>query len=438
MLEVTVIRADTERVRRALAKRGVRVDLSAFLALDQERRNTRTETERLRADRKRISAEVAGARRAGEGAEELQARAKELAALLTERESRLTELERECREFLDPLPNLPDEDVPAGGKERNEVLRTVGEPADLPFPAKDHVTLARSLDLVDYQRGTKLGGSGFWVYGGDGARLEWALLNYFVAAHLSDGYRFVLPPHILTHEAGYAAGQFPKFADEVFAVERGETGPERFLLPTSETALVNLHRDETLPEAELPLRYFAYSPCYRKEIGGYRSTERGTLRGHQFNKVEMFQFAHPERSDEAHDELLAKAERLVADLGLTYRVTRLAAEDTSAAMARTLDIEVLLPSVGGHVEVSSVSNARDYQARRGNIRYRPRHGRSAFVHTLNASGLATSRLMPALLEQHQREDGTVALPEVLRPWFPDLLLTPLTTARRLTAAERNA
>lgn len=234
----------------------------------------------------------------------------------------------------------------------------------------------------------------------------------------------MLPPHILTHEAGYTAGQFPKFADDVFSVERGDAGPERFLLPTSETALVNLHRDETLPEAELPRKYFAYSPCYRKEIGGYRAAERGTLRGHQFDKVEMFQFAHPERSDDAHAELLAKAERLVAGLGLAYRVTRLAAGDTGAAMAKTFDVEVWLPSIGEFVEVSSVSNARDYQARRGGIRCRPRQGRSAYVHTLNASGLATSRLLPAILEQHQREDGSVSVPEALRPWFPDSVLAP--------------
>lgn len=424
MLDVTVIREDPERVRRGLEKRGVRVDLSAFLALDEERRSARNETEQLRADRKRISESVARTQREGGSPDELRVLAKELGARLAEHETRLTELERECRAFLDPLPNLPDDDVVAGGKENNEVIQAVGTPQEFPFPAKDHVELAQSLDLVDYKRGTKLGGSGFWVYSGNGALLEWALLNYFVASHLRDGYQFILPPHILTYEAGYTAGQFPKFADEVFAVEQGDAGPERFLLPTSETALVNLHRDETLPEAELPKKYFAYSPCYRKEIGGYRSAERGTLRGHQFDKVEMFQFAHPERSDAAHEELLAKAERLVAELGLTYRVTLLAAEDTSAAMAKTFDVEVWLPSIGDYVEVSSVSNARDYQARRGNIRYRPHQGKSAFAHTLNGSGLATSRLLPALLEQHQREDGSVTVPEVLRPWFPDAVLTP--------------
>ncbi|MER5181524.1 serine--tRNA ligase [Streptomyces sp. NPDC002896] len=344
---------------------------------------------------------------------------------LTATEGKLAGLEQARRAFLDPL-NLPDTDVPAGGKENNAVVREVGQRPEFRFTPRDHVSIARRLGLVDHERGTKLGGSGFWLYRGNGALLEWALLNYFVAAHVRDGYEFMLPPHVLTFAAGYTAGQFPKFADEVFALEQGEQGPERFLLPTAETALVNPHRDETLPEAELPKRYVAYTPCYRKEAGGYRTAERGTLRGHQFNKVELFQFTHPDASDAAHAELLGKAEELVQELNLHYRITRLAAGDTSAAMAKTYDVEVWLPSVGAYVEVSSVSNARDYQAGRANIRCRPRQGKSAYLHTLNASGLATSRLVPAILEQHQRADGTVDVPEVLRKWIPSgVLAAPL-------------
>lgn len=416
MLDVTLIREHPEHVQRALAKRGVRVDLAGFLEVDGEFRRIRTEIERLRADRRVRSEQVARLRREGGASDDLVAEAQAIGARVAEREARLAELEAARADFLDPLPNLPDDDVLPGGKENNEVLRHVGAEPKFDFPAKDHVQLAESLRLVDYQRGVKMAGSGFWVYRGDGAMLEWALLNHFVESHRRAGYEFILPPHILGHEAGYAAGQFPKFADDVFAIEPGAAGPQRFLLPTSETALVNMHRDETLADAELPKKYFAYSPCYRKEIGGYRSTERGTLRGHQFQKIEMFQFTRPEESDAAHDELLGRAEQLLADLGLHYRVTRLAAEDISAAMARTYDVEVWLPSIGTYMEVSSVSNARDYQARRGNIRYRPAQGRSTFVHTLNASGLATSRLMPAILEQYQQEDGSVVVPEVLRKW----------------------
>jgi seryl-tRNA synthetase len=423
MLDVTLIRQQPEQVREALRKRAVDADLPAFLALDARFRETRTTVERLRGERKRISAEIAAHRRTGTAADDLQATATALADQVTEAEAELAQLAREHQQFLDALPNLPDEDVIAGGKESNEVVRTVGAPRPDLAP-RDHVQLAQDLGLVDYRRGAALAGSGHWIYRGDGAALEWALLNHFLDSHRRAGYEFVLPPHLLTYEAGYTAGQFPKFADEVFAVEEGEGGrPERFLLPTAETALVNLHRGETLDEAELPRKYVAYTPCYRKESGSHRTADRGTLRGHQFNKVELFQFARPADSDAAQLELLARAEELVAGLGLHYRVTKLAAGDTSPAQAKTYDVEVWLPSLGAYTEVSSVSNAREYQARRGGIRYRPEGGgKAAYVHTLNASGLATSRLLPAILEQHQRPDGTVVVPEVLRRWgLPDLL-----------------
>lgn len=427
MLDVGLLRAEPDHVRRALNKRGVQVDLDKFLDLDNEFRGVRIQIEQLRADRGKVSEQVAHLRQDAAESDKLRVEAQAIGTRLTELEARLAELESVRANFLDPLPNLPDDDVPPGGKENNEVIRVVGDKPDCDFPIKDHVQLAESLRLIDYQRGVKLGGNGFWVYRGDGAMLEWALLNYFVDAHRRAGYEFILPPHILGYQAGYVAGQFPRFAEDVFAVEPGGpggAGPRRFLLPTSETALVNLHRDETFSDGDLPRKYFAYSPCYRKESGGYRSTERGTLRGHQFQKIEMFQFTRPDESDAAHEELLSQAEQLVAGLGLHYRITFLAAEDISAAMARTYDIEVWLPSVGAYLEVSSVSNARDYQARRGNIRYRNREGKSAFVHTLNASGLATSRLLPAILEQYQRADGSVVVPEVLREWAPGEVLLP--------------
>ncbi|GAA4077980.1 serine--tRNA ligase [Streptomyces shaanxiensis] len=430
MLDVTLIRQHPDQVRDGLRKRAVDADIPAFLALDTEFREARTAVERLRGERRRISAEVAVRRRTDAPADELRAEAKALTDRLTEAEAGLARLAARHREFLDALPNLPDDDVPAGGKENNQVVRSVGAPPAFGFAAKDHVRLAQELGLVDYERGTRLAGNGHWIYRGEGAALEWALLNHFLDAHRRAGYEFVLPPHLLTYEAGYTAGQFPKFAEDVFVVEEGEAAPrreagrpQRFLLPTAETALVNLHRGETLDERELPRKYVAYTPCYRRESGSHRTAERGTLRGHQFNKVELFQFARPEDSDAAHLELLARAEELVAGLGLHHRVTQLAAGDTSAAQARTYDVEVWLPSLGAYAEVSSVSNARAYQARRGGIRYRPAGGGKAeYVHTLNASGLATSRLLPAILEQHQRADGTVAVPEVLRRWgLPEVL-----------------
>ncbi|WP_329217950.1 serine--tRNA ligase [Streptomyces sp. NBC_01485] len=437
MLDVTLIRQHPDRVRDALRKRGADADLPAFLALDTEFREARAEVERLRGARKRLSARIAAHHTTepatepdtGQATAAVRAQATETAARLTAAEAALAQLAARHQDFLDALPNLPDDDVPAGGKESNQVVRTVGAPPDFTgFPAvRDHVRLARELGLVDYERGARLAGSGNWVYRGAGAALEWALLNHFLDTHRRAGYEFVLPPHLLTYEAGYTAGQFPKFADDVYVTERGADGrPERFLLPTAETALVSLHRDETLDEHDLPLKYVAYTPCYRKEAGGYRTAERGTLRGHQFNKVELVQYVRPEESAAAHLELLARAEELVTGLGLHHRIVKLAAGDTSPAQAKTYDVEVWLPSLGAYAEVSSVSDARDYQARRGNIRYRPADGgKSRYVHTLNASGLATSRLLPALLEQHQRPDGTVVVPEVLRRWgAPDVLGTP--------------
>ncbi|MFI9360721.1 serine--tRNA ligase [Kitasatospora sp. NPDC053057] len=424
MLDITVIREHPQRVERALAKRAVHIDLTAFLALDEKYRHGTTEVETLRAERKQISREIARLDSTDPNALAKRTEATELGARLAALEEQLTALAGERQAFLDQLPNLPDEDVPTGGKEQNQVVREHGTRPDFDFDPHNHVDLARRLGLIDYERGVKLGGTGNWVYRGNGALLEWALLNFFIETHVQDGYELVLPPHLLTYQAGYAAGQFPKFADDVFALEQGPAGPQRFLLPTSETALVNLHRDEVLTEDELPRKYVAYSPCYRREAGSYRAADRGTLRGHQFNKVEMFQFAHPDASDTAHEELLTKAANLVEALGLHHRITRLAAEDTSASMAKTFDVEVWLPSIDGYVEVSSVSNARDYQARRGNIRYRPATGKPGYVHTLNGSGLATSRLVPALLEQHQQSDGTVAVPPVLQRWLGCKSLTP--------------
>ena len=248
-----------------------------------------------------------------------------------------------------------------------------------------------------------------------GARMEWALLNYFIQEHLKDEYELVLPPHMLNYECGYVAGQFPKFADEVYWIENPTSSERKFMLPTAETALVNIHRDEIMDLNDLPRKYIAYTPCYRREAGSYRAEERGMIRGHQFNKVEMVQYTTPEQSDAAFEELVSKAERLMQGLGLHYRVSKLAAGDCSASMARTYDIEVWIPSMGIYKEVSSASNAREYQARRGNIKFRGEDKKLNFVHTLNASGLATSRVMPAIVEQYQNADGSITVPPVLVP-----------------------
>ncbi len=282
------------------------------------------------------------------------------------------------------------------------------------------------MGLVDYERGAKLAGTGFWLYRGEGAKLEWALLNYFINENLKNGYEFILPPHILSYQCGYTAGQFPKFAEDVFTLKQAKNESLiQFLLPTAETALTNLHRDEVLKEEELPRKYFSYTPCYRREAGSYRANERGMIRGHQFNKVEIFQFTRPEESETALDEMVKDAEKLVQGLGLHYRICKLAAKDMSDTMAKTYDIEVWIPSMNEYKEVSSASNARDYQARRGNIRFKRKVSRkNEYVHTLNASGLATSRLLPAIVEQFQQMDGSVRIPDCLRKWLGKEVISP--------------
>ncbi len=418
MLDLNLIRRDPQGVRKALLKRMETVDFADLLQWDQNRRALIARIGGLRERRNKVSAQFPQMKKAGRDTADVQSEMRTVSGTIRTLESELSNVERLIRSFLEELPNIPADDVPPGGKENNEVVRAWGERPELCEGAKDHVDLVTSLGLIDYERGVKMGGAGFWLYRGAGARLEWALLNYFVDAHLADGYEFVLPPHLLTYECGYTAGQFPKFADDVFHLKWESEKEPRFLLPTSETALINFHRDEILHEAELPRKYFSYTPCYRREAGSYRAQERGMIRGHQFNKVEIFQFTRPEDSERALEELIAKAERLVQGLALHHRVSKLAAQDSSASMAKTYDIEIWIPSMGEYKEVSSASNAHDYQARRGHIRFkRAETARNEFVHTLNASGLATSRLIPAIVEQSQRPDGTAIIPEALRPYM---------------------
>ena len=428
MLDIKLIREQTEQVSAALAKRMGKLDFTQVLDEDQRWRQSQGELEALRSRRNEVSAQIPKLKKQGQDVQPVFEEMKAVGAQIKELETVAEELARSVHDFLAALPNIPDADVPAGGKENNRTLRSWGEKPTFDFEPKAHVELLSSLGLIDYERGVKLSGSGFWLYRGYGARLEWALLNYFVSCHLSAGYEFMLPPHLLLPECGYTAGQFPKFADDVFYIEQGNSEKQgdaekkanadrHFLLPTAETALINLHRDEILTEEELPKKYFAYTPCYRKEAGSYRTEERGTIRGHQFNKVELFQYTRPEDSTRALEELLEQAESVVRGLGLHHQVTLLAAQDCSAGMAKTLDIEVWIPSMNQYKEVSSASNARDYQARRGQMRFR-RQGQKKpeLMHTLNASGLATSRLLPAIVEQFQQADGSVVVPEVLRAW----------------------
>lgn len=428
MLDIQLIRTNPEAVIVALKKKLFEVDFKEFLTWDEESRRITGEVENLRARRNKVSADIPQLKKKGEDVNALMQEMKEIGSRIKSMEDEKITLDQKIQTFLAGLPNMPAEDVLPGGKENNKVIRTSGTRPAFAFKPKDHVELATSLGLLDYERGAKLGGNGFWVYTNDGALLEWSLLNYFVDSHRKAGYQFILPPHILNYQGGFTAGQFPKFEEDVFVL-RGDPdkGKEhlQFLVPTAETALVNLHRDEILPDAELPKRYFSYTPCYRKEAGGYGATERGMVRGHQFNKIELFMYARPEESDAMLEKMIERGEQLMQGLGLHYQVSKLAAADCSASMAKTYDIEVWIPSMNVYKEVSSASNARDYQARRGGMRYKDaKTGKNAFLHTLNASGLATSRLFPAILEQFQQADGSVRVPEVLRAWVGKDVLTP--------------
>lgn len=416
MIDQDRIRQNPEGVKEALKKKLWDADFTEYLLWDKQRREILQLVEGNKAEMNKLSGQVPEAKKKGEDVTKIFAKVKEIAAENKENEKKLEELNNKIFDFLAALPNIPDDDLVGGGKENNKVIREYGSKPNFSFKMKDHVELATSLGLIDYDRGAKISGHGAWIYTNKGALLEWALVNFFISEHLKDGYEFILPPHLLNEQSGYVAGQFPKFREDVFWLEGLE--PKRFILPTAETALVNLHRDEILSEDDLPKKYFAYTPCYRREAGSYRTEERGMIRGYQFNKVEMVQYTKPEDSDAAFEELVSKAESLVKKLGLHYHVSKLAAGDISHSMARTYDIEVYLPSVGIYKEVSSASNARDYQARRGMVRYRDKAtNKTKFVHTLNASGLATSRIFPAILEQFQQEDGSVIVPEVLRPFM---------------------
>ena len=420
MLDIKRIKEDPNGVKAALHAKEVDCDatIDRILELDEARRELIASTETRKARQNKVSKDIPMLKKAGQDVSAVFAEMAELKAGIAADAAKLDEVLAEYRTLMLSLPNLPDPDLLPGGKENNQPLRYFSEPHKFDFEPKHHVDLCQGLGLIDYERGVKLAGAGNWMYTGMGARLEWALLNYFIDEHIADGYDFILPPHMLEYQCGETAGQFPKFADEVYKIANPTDDRIHYMLPTAEAALCSIYRDEILSEADLPRKMFAYTPCFRREAGSHRADERGMVRGHQFNKVEMFQFTRPEDSDEAFEELVRKAENLVKGLGFHFRTVKLAAGDCSASMARTYDIEINIPSMNGYKEVSSVSNARDYQARRGNIRFRREAtGKPEFVHTLNGSGLATSRIFPAMVEQNQRADGSIVIPECLRKYL---------------------
>ena len=422
MIDIKLIRENPDRIKAGMKAKEVDCDaiVDRILELDKQRRELLGETEALKARQNKVSKQIPAMKKAGQDTAPVFKEMSEIKAQIAGLDSRLRDVLAEYNDNMLSLPNMPDDDLVPGGKENNQPLKYFGEPKVFDFEPKNHVDLCVGLGLIDYERGVKLGGNGFWIYKGLGARLEWALLNYFIDTHLADGYEMIMPPYMLEYQCGLTAGQFPKFADEVYKIANPTDDRVHYMLPTAEAALASVYRDEILTEADLPKKFFSYTPCFRREAGSYRADERGMVRGHQFNKVEMFQYTLPEKSDEAFEELVTKAEALVSGLGFHFRTVKLAAGDCSASMARTYDIEISIPSMNGYKEVSSVSNARDYQARRGNMRVRRADKSIQFMHTLNGSGLATSRILPALVEQNQLADGSIVVPEVLRKYLGGL------------------
>ena len=419
MLSRELLRGKPEKVRSLLATRGLELDLlDAWQGLDRERREVLVELEELKRQRNEASKEIGRIKRQGGDA---AARIEEVGRLkgqIGELESRLGQVEAELGEVELELPNLPHETVPQGADESaNRVERVVGERRRFDFEPKAHWELGPALGILDFERGAKVAAARFTVYFGLGARLERALINFMLDLHTGQhGYTEVLPPFLVNERSMLATGQLPKFAKESFRIE-----PEGyFLIPTGEVPVTNLHREEILEEGELPVRYAAYTPCFRSEAGSYGKDVRGLIRQHQFNKVELVQLTTPATSYEALEELTHHAERVLQLLELPYQVVTLSTGDMGFAAAKTYDLEVWLPGQGAFREISSCTNCEDFQARRASLRYRPAAGgKPHLLHTLNGSGLAVGRTLVAILENHQEADGSVVIPEALRPWFDD-------------------
>ena len=417
MLDIKDIKKRKEYYDDCFKKRNFEIDLDNLINLYDKTMKIKVEQETLLALKNKGAKEFEVAKRNNLGnLEELQQQLRANTQKIAELTKEYNDVLEEYNKIFLALPNIVVDDTPAGGKENNFVLREYKEKTTFNFKPKTHIELCKDLNLIDYDRAVKIAGEGNWIYTGVGARLEWAILNFCINEHLQDGFEFKLLPHILKYDCGFGAGQFPKFAEEDFFIDK-KFLPNNFLLPTAETALVNLHKNEVLKENELPKKYFAYTPCFRIEAGSNRPDEKGMIRGHQFNKVEMVEYTTPNDGERAWDELLAKAERIVQKLGLHYRLVKLAGGDYAHGMARTYDIEIYIPSMDRYTEVSSVSTALQYQARRTNTKYIKEDGTKDYVYTLNASGIATSRIFPAILEQYQNEDGSVTVPDVLVPYM---------------------
>ena len=416
MLEAKYIREHLDEVREKIALRGGSVDFEKFVTIDGERRKALQEWERLRALQKKVSDEVSQKKRKGEDAVDLISEMKKVSQDLKSLDGVVEDKEKILQEFLMTVPNIPHPSVPIGRDSiENVVVRRWGDIPSFPFEPKPHWDLGEELGILDFKAGAKIAGARFTLYWDLGAKLERALINFMLDLHTREhGYREVLPPFMVNRVTMTGTGQLPKFEEELFKLE----GTDYFLIPTAEVPVTNIHQDEVLEEEVLPLYYTAYTPCFRKEAGSYGKDTRGLIRQHQFNKVELVKFAKPENSYEELERLLDNAEEVLRRLKLPYQVVNLCTGDLGFSAAKTYDIEVWLPGQNTYKEISSCSNFEDFQARRAKIRYRMSgKSKTEYVHTLNGSGLAVGRTLVAILENYQQADGSVLIPEVLRPYL---------------------
>ena len=418
MLDIKYLRENFAAVKAALENRSASIDLSGFVELDSRRRALLGEGETLKAEKNRVSALIGQTKDKSQLQGEF-ARMKDVAAQIKQIDEELRQVEEELQQGLMLLPNIPHEDCPIGSSEdANREVRCWGEKTTFNFTPKAHWDLGEELAILDFERGVKIAGARFVLYRGAGARLERALINFMLDLHTEQhGYMETLPPFLVNRASMTATGQLPKFADDLFHTE----DVDLFLIPTAEVPVTNIHRDDIVTEAELPLNYTAYTPCFRKEAGSHGRDTRGLIRQHQFNKVELVKFTRPEDSDSQLQQLLGHAEAVLQQLKLPYRVVDLCTGDIGFSAARTFDLEVWLPGQSCYREISSCSNFRDFQARRAGIRFRREGAKKVeLVHTLNGSGLAVGRTLVAILENYQQADGSIAIPEVLQPYMGGL------------------
>jgi seryl-tRNA synthetase len=419
MLDVKILRDNLEEIKARMATRGAEINWSEFTAIDRERRDALAHIERLKEKKNRLSGEIGMLKKSGGDATAQMREVEEVSEAIRKSEAPLADVEERFEHFTLTLPNLPNPGVKIGkSADDNLEVRRWGESPQFDFDPKNHWDIGETLGILDFSRAAKIAGARFAVYRDAGAKLERSLINFMLDLHTTEhGYKEVLPPALVNRAALVGTGQLPKFEEDLFHLAPGDY----FLIPTAEVPLTNLHRDEMLEREELPIKYVAYTPCFRSEAGSYGKDVRGLIRQHQFNKVEMVKFSEPESSYDELESMTRNAEEVLKRLRLPYRVVELCTGDMGFASAKTYDLEVWLPGQSAYREISSCSNCEDFQARRANIRYRKdKKGRPIFVHTLNGSGLAVGRTLVAILENYQQKDGSVVIPDVLRPYMSGL------------------